>query len=64
MKNLNTYCLKCEVLHGKRRVASVHVKEDEIDIPLCKDCYIEWQIEQEFLLNQEEDIYGDSNSED
>lgn len=51
-------------MHGKRRVASVHVKEDEIDIPLCKDCYIEWQIEQEFLLNQEEDIYGDSSSED
>ena len=63
MKTLNTYCLRCEVLHSKRRVASVHVKEDEIDIPLCKDCYIEWQIEQEFLLNQE-DTYGDNNSED
>ena len=63
MKSLNTYCLRCEVLHDKRRVASVHVKEDEIDIPLCKDCYIEWQIEQEFLLNQE-DTYGDNNSED
>ena len=32
MKNLNTYCLRCEVLHSKRRVASVHVKEDEIDV--------------------------------
>ena len=63
MKNLNTYCLRCEILHDKRRVASVHVKEDGIDIPLCKDCYIEWQIEQEFLLNQE-DTYGDNNSED
>ena len=63
MKNLNTYCLRCEVLHSKRRVASVHVEEDGVDIPLCKDCYIEWQIEQEFLLNQE-DTYGDNNSED
>ena len=64
MKNLNTYCLRCEVLHDKRKVASVHVEEDGVDIPLCRDCYMEWQIEQEFLLNQEEDIYGDSSSED
>ena len=63
MKNLNTYCLRCEALHDKRRVASVHVEEDGVDIPLCKDCYIEWQIEQEFLLNQEEGIYGNTDSE-
>ena len=63
MKNLNTYCLRCEALHDKRRVASVHVEEDGVDIALCRDCYIEWQIEQEFLLNQEEGIYGNTDSE-
>lgn len=64
MKTLNTYCLRCEILHDKRRFATIHVEEDNVDIPLCKDCYTEWQVEQEFLLNQEEDIYEDSNSED
>ena len=64
MDRLNTHCLRCEVLRNKRRLAYIHVKENDVDIPLCRCCYEDWKLEQEFLLNQEEDIYGNSSSED
>jgi hypothetical protein len=62
-KKLNEYCVKCEVVHRKKCKATISVKENGVDIPLCKKCYEEWKAEQEYLQNLKDENYGDFNTE-
>jgi len=63
MKQVNKHCIKHEIMHNKKKKATFHVKENGVDIPLCSECYKEWLLETDFLMELKEENNGNYNAE-